>query len=73
VLSRLGWRVGELAREEEELALQCVGLLASELIFPVSTFTRGGTGRAGAGLWMEVSIHTSAESKDFLFLNRNAP
>jgi hypothetical protein len=39
LLTRVGWRVADLSREEEDLALQCLALVSSELIFPITTAT----------------------------------
>jgi hypothetical protein len=68
LMSRFGWRVADLEPHQEELALQCMAILTSELSFPIATPThlleRTVEGREGTvrSLWIELTLMTSSKS-----------
>ena len=68
VIKKLGWKVIEVEKHQEDLILFCFNLLtSSNFHFPLNVFTNtvhNHDETVTKTLWMEVAIHSSDESLD---------
>jgi hypothetical protein len=66
-LKKLGWKIVDLEREQEDLAFVCFNLLASNLLLPLNIFTNTIERKQSVrkGLWMEMAFHCTGESRSY--------
>lgn len=65
LLKKLGWKVIDLEKEQEDLAYFCFNLLAAQIKLPLNIFTNSTDSplETRKALWIELGVHSSGRSR----------